>query len=142
MPRGEGYMGVPVPRSPGARLVPPGHRHQGIAIRLFFAPPRSFLMLVYIKYNHVSNERGRFYCNKVRGHEKIRDIIFKELPCDKIMSVAFHLAEEQNIQYIDISRKVPLDHAVVGNCLPLNGIIHHLFGFLTTTIREETNEIS
>jgi len=58
------------------------------------------------------------------------------------MSVAFHLAEEQNIQYIDISRKVPLDHAVVGNCLPLNGIIHHLFVFLNTTIWEETNEIS
>jgi len=44
---------VPAPRYPGARLVPLGHRHQGLAIQLFLHPLCSLLMLSCITYNHV-----------------------------------------------------------------------------------------
>jgi hypothetical protein len=57
---GEGCTGT-CPPSPGARLVPPGHRYQGLAIQLFLHPLCSLLMLSYIIYNHVSNGRGFFF---------------------------------------------------------------------------------
>jgi len=73
-------------------------------IREYRDPPCSLLILSYIKYNHVSKGRGVFLVLKLEVFLLLRNTLITQLSSQES---EFVLAQEGNIQYIDISAQVP-----------------------------------